>query len=185
MLNIPILHGTGREGNKSAAAATFTRALVRAAGVESELFHAADVSAGVTIAPKQPHPKLIAWREAMAKADGLIIVTPEYNHGYPGELKMALDALRTELAYKPVAVCGVSNGGFGGVRVIDHLRITLVEQRMIPMRDAVAFSKIDDLFDTAGNSTDPDLAKRFDPMMRDLLWYAELLKGPRAEKMKG
>jgi len=181
-LFIPVLHGTGREGNESGAAAEFTLSMVRAAGVESELIHAADVTVGVTVPPWQPHAELEAWRSTMTKADGLVIVTPEYNHGYPGELKLALDALRTELGYKPVAICGVSNGAFGGVRVIDHLRITLVEQRMVPLRDGVAFSKIEELFDDAGAPTDPELAKRFAPMMKDLLWYAEILKEARAKR---
>src|SRR4029078_8234930 len=59
------------------------------------------------------------WRDAIKQADGLVIVTPEYNHGYPGSLKAVLDLLLQEYIHKAVAFVGVSSHNWGGTRVIE------------------------------------------------------------------
>jgi chromate reductase len=68
--------------------------------------------------------------EAIGKADGVIIVTPEYNYSVPGVLKNAIDWLSRlptkPFAGKPVAIQSASPGIFGGVRAQHHLRQTLV-----------------------------------------------------------
>ena len=61
------------------------------------------------------------WRDAIIRADGLVIVTPEYNHGYPGTLKAVLDLLLREYVHKAVAFVGVSAGIWGGTRVIEAM----------------------------------------------------------------
>jgi NAD(P)H-dependent FMN reductase len=55
------------------------------------------------------------------RADGLVIVSPEYNHGYPGALKSVLDLLLKEYIHKSVAFAGVSAGPWGGTRVIEAM----------------------------------------------------------------
>lgn len=71
-----------------------------------------------------------AMGEAIAKADGIIIVSPEYNYSMPGVLKNALDWLsrlpNQPFAGKPVALQSASMGVFGGARMQYHLRQTLV-----------------------------------------------------------
>ena len=73
---------------------------------------------------------VVAMGEAIAKADGVIIVTPEYNYSVPGVLKNAIDWLSRlptkPFADKPVAIQSASPGLFGGVRAQHHLRQTLV-----------------------------------------------------------
>jgi NAD(P)H-dependent FMN reductase len=63
-----------------------------------------------------------AYVEKVARADALVIVAPEYNHGYPGALKQALDMCLEEYNHKAVGIVGVSAGPFGGARVIDYCR---------------------------------------------------------------
>jgi NAD(P)H-dependent FMN reductase len=65
--------------------------------------------------------KFPEWRDAIIHADGLIIVTPEYNHGYPGTLKAVLDLLLKEYIHKAVAFVGVSATAWGGTRVIEAM----------------------------------------------------------------
>ena len=71
-----------------------------------------------------------AMGEAIAKADGIIIVSPEYNYSTPGVLKNAIDWLsrlpNQPFAGKPVALQSASMGVFGGARMQYHLRQTLV-----------------------------------------------------------
>ena len=68
-----------------------------------------------------PEAQIPALADTMRRADGYIIVTPEYNHTYPGLLKHVLDLNYKEYLHKAVGVCGVSAGPFGGVRAIEAL----------------------------------------------------------------
>ncbi len=65
--------------------------------------------------------------EAVKEADGILIVTPEYNYSVPGVLKNAIDwasrpAYRSPLAHKPIGILGASPGGVGTARAQSHLR---------------------------------------------------------------
>jgi chromate reductase, NAD(P)H dehydrogenase (quinone) len=75
-------------------------------------------------------PAVVAMGEAIGKADGVIIVTPEYNYSVPGVLKNALDWIsrlsNQPFQGKPVAIESGSMGGYGGVRAQHHLRQSLV-----------------------------------------------------------
>src|SRR5665213_1973426 len=81
-------------------------------------------------------PAATAWSEAVAKGDGYIIVTAEYNHGYPAPLKNALDHLYKEWNNKPVAFVGYG-GMAGGSRAVEQLRQVVAELRMISIRECV------------------------------------------------
>ncbi len=84
----------------------------------------ADIQAGGFPAP------VLAMGDAIAKADGLIIVTPEYNYSVPGLLKNAIDWLSRlpaqPFAGKPVAIQTGSPGLIGGARAQYHLRQSMV-----------------------------------------------------------
>ncbi|MGD0328096.1 MAG: NAD(P)H-dependent oxidoreductase [Minisyncoccia bacterium] len=75
------------------------------------------------------------WAAKVGEADGYIIVTPEYNHGYPAVLKNALDWVYTEWNKKPVGF--VSYGSVGGARSVEQLRQVVVELQMVPIRNAI------------------------------------------------
>ena len=81
------------------------------------------------------NPQVVKWREKIRQADGFIICTPEYNHGYPAVLKNALDYTYASWARKAVAF--VSWGGAGGARGVEQLRLVAVELDMTPLRWAV------------------------------------------------
>ncbi|HWQ99834.1 MAG TPA: NADPH-dependent FMN reductase [Candidatus Methylomirabilis sp.] len=174
-LSIPVLFGTAREGNASEPAAKYIHALLKARAIETALVLPRDYHDKKTLERAAPKP----WAELMANADGLVIVTPEYNHGYPGGLKEMIDALYDEYARKPVAICGVSAGGLGGARVVEQLRQVMVELHMCPIREAVYFSNIRDLFNPDGSPTDPSLEKRCNVMFEELFWFARVLKAGR------
>jgi len=74
---------------------------------------------------KKPSPELLEFAEKIETADAVIIVTPEYNGGYPASLKNAIDVLYKEWKRKPVAVASASAGPFGGTQVITSLVFTL------------------------------------------------------------
>jgi NAD(P)H-dependent FMN reductase len=94
------------------------------------------------------------WAEQVARADGYVIVTPEYNHGYPAVLKNALDHLFAEWNGKPVAFVGYGGPG-GGLRAVEQLRQVVVELEMVPMRQQVAIAGVYAAFDQDGRLASP------------------------------
>src|SRR6266498_3809460 len=84
------------------------------------------------------NPAVVRWRDKVKEADGFIICTPEYNHGYPAVLKNALDYVY--FAWSRKAVAFVSWGGSGGTRCVEQLRLVAIELDMAPTRFAVHIS---------------------------------------------
>lgn len=183
-LFIPILLGSSREGRKSEKAARFVLSQAKSYGkFETELLDVKDF-VGIAKTQAMEEEKAKKWSEIMKRADGLIIVSPEYNHGYPGELKLMLDELYEEYNRKPVGICGVSAGVLGGARMAEVLRIFLIELQMVPIRNAVYFSNVENLFDEKGEIRDPSYRERLKTFFDELVWYAGTLKKAREEEKR-
>lgn len=118
------------------------------------------------------------FADKIRSADGIIIVTPEYNGGYPASLKNAIDLLIDEWVRKPIAISTVSNGDFGGSQVITSLQFSLwkLHALLAPMMFQVP--KINDAFDEKGipkeRTVTEKRAKRF---VNELLWCMQAKKG--------
>lgn len=80
-------------------------------------------------------PEVNRWAEKIAEADAFLMVTPEYNHGYPSSLKNNIDYLYKEWGKKPVAYIGY--GLSGGASSISQLRTVATELEMVPMRTEI------------------------------------------------
>lgn len=180
-LFIPVILGTGRPDRRSEAAARFTLAeLAQQPNVTTELIDVRDYTKEVTKRMSDGAGQS-ALQQKIIAADGYVIVTPEYNHGYPGELKIFLDTFDVEFDKKPVAVCGVSEGINGGTRVVEQLRALLVAYGLVAMRRAVYFRNVETLFAADGSITDPSYAKGLAGLFGELIWYAGVLKAPRQQ----
>ena len=153
---IPVILGTAREGRESEKVARYLLAEVKAAGIETEMLDVRDYRIVATDKTGEP-AQAKALSPKIERADGIIIVTPEYNHGYPGELKMMLDLLYTQWQKKPVGFAGVSSGGLGGARVVEQMREVIAELHMVDVREALYFSNVQDLFDGKGAIKDASL----------------------------
>lgn len=164
---IPVILGTAREGRRSESPAMYMVSEVKSFGAESELVDVRDYLIGRTDGSGQK-PEAIKFSEIVKRSDALIIVVPEYNHGYPGELKIMLDMLYAQYAGKPIGICGVSVGPFGGVRVVEQLRQIAIEFSMIPIREAVYFGNAGTLFDAAGQITDASYHDRVQKFLTNL-----------------
>jgi NAD(P)H-dependent FMN reductase len=180
-LYVPIILGTARIGRESEKVAEFVLMEATKTGLKTEIVDVRDFRIKATDNTlKLPQAKKLS--KLITKADGLIIVTPEYNHGYPGELKMMLDMLYEEYAQKPVGFCGVSAGALGGVRAVEQLRLVCIEFRMVPIREAVYFRLVQELFDQKGVIKDDSYRDRVRKFLDELTWYAKALKVARETK---
>src|SRR5207237_5820757 len=115
------------------------------------------------------------------RADGLIIVAPEYNHGYPGMLKHALDSNLKEYIHKPVGLCGVSAGGFGGTRVVESLLPVMPELGLVTIFWDVNVSSVGKAFDASGQLLEEALPRRVGKFLGELVWMARVLRAGRNE----
>ncbi|MEV0731792.1 MULTISPECIES: NAD(P)H-dependent oxidoreductase [Polymorphospora] len=114
----------------------------------------------------------------LAAADGFVVVTPEYNHSYPGPLKEAIDAHYKEWHAKPVAF--VSYGGIsGGLRAVEHLRGVFAELHAMTVRDTVSFHRIQQCFDPQGQPVDRASVDAADVLLNRLTWWANALREAR------
>lgn len=116
------------------------------------------------------------WGEKIDSADGYLMITPEYNHGYSAVLKNAIDFLWFEWNHKPVTFISYG-GGAGGVRAVEQLRQVAVELEMVPIREAVLISGIHGAFDEQGNIKDESFNHRLEQTVdRLVLWTKSLGK---------
>lgn len=115
------------------------------------------------------------WSAKIAEGDGYIIVTPEYNHGYPASLKNALDLLYKEWNGKPVAF--VSYGGSaGGARAVEQLRQVVLELQMIPIYEAISLVRFFKLFDEQGNLLEDRYNLSANNLLDSLIKWVKKLK---------
>jgi NAD(P)H-dependent FMN reductase len=126
-----------------------------------------------------PENKDPRYTELTKRADAFFIVTPEYNHGYPGTLKRMLDSELKNYIHKPVAFAGVSDGIFGGARVIEALVNTVREMGLIATFSDVYFPQVQNTFDEKGKLLDESYIKRIERAYTELIWMAKALKWGR------
>lgn len=177
---IPILLGSARDGRFSEYAAKFVLKEAENYGqFDTELIDVYDFVTKSQTGTAMTKEKAEEWSAKMSRADGLIIVSPEYNHSYPGELKLMLDQLYKEYNRKPLGICGVSSGSWGGIRMVEQLRLIAIEFQMVPLRTAVYFSNIHALFDAEGKITDGSYKDKVTGLFGEVLWYAKALKSAR------
>jgi NAD(P)H-dependent FMN reductase len=129
-----------------------------------------------------PTPAIARFGQTIDRADGFVIATPEYNHGYSAVLKNAIDHTFVEWRRKPVAFVGWGN--VGGARAIEQLRLVMIELEMAPLRHAVHL--LPDVLIPAIRAADPfdlalldPVAPRLATLAEDLVWWATALTSAR------
>jgi len=177
-LFIPVVLGTVRKGRMSEHVARFVHEETgKRPGVETELI---DIAALNLPADDEGNPvKDPHFTAVAARADAFVLVVPEYNHGYPGSLKHALDSNLKEYIHKAVGICGVSAGPFGGTRVIENLLPVMRELGLVTIFWDVNFSSVQKAFDESGRLADQSYVKRVDKFLKELIWMARVLRHGR------
>jgi len=182
-ITIAVLLGTSREKRLSANAAAYV----------AETGKSFDDVEIILVDPKDfdfpgdgndPEGKDPRYTDIVNRADAFFIVTPEYNHSIPGSLKRMLDSEYGPYFHKPVALAGVSDGPWGGVRVCEALLPVCHRLGMVNILPELYFPKIKDIFDGSGNM-DPKFTELYEVNVRksydELIWFARLLKAARSD----
>ena len=180
-LNIPVLLGTNRKQRKSVFAARWiVGEMEKRPEIQTRLFDVADFDLPQDDYGQEIKDRFPEWRDAIINADGLVIVTPEYNHGYPGALKAVLDLLLREYVHKAVAFVGVSAGPWGGTRVIEAMVPMVRELGLAVSFTDLNFPKVEKVFDEQGKLLDNAFENRAAAFLDELVWMSRVLKWGRA-----
>lgn len=124
-----------------------------------------------------PPTQVVQFAEEIKNADAVIIVTPEYNGGYPASLKNVIDLLNAEWKRKPIAIATVSAGDFGGTQLITSLLFTLWKIGAWVAPVIFPVPNVDKTFNEKGEPSDQEATdKRAKIFLDELVWCAEAKK---------
>jgi len=174
-LYIPVLAGTTREQRKSIYAARLVAEVGNTfEGIETEVIDPKDFNFPGD--GNDPEGKDVRYTAITDRADGFFIVSPEYNHGYPGSLKRMLDSELENYIHKPVAFGGVSKSQWGGVRGIEALVPAIREMGMVATFSDMQFPKVQELFDDNGVLLNESYRDYVKAAWTELIWMTKVMK---------
>ncbi len=182
-LTIAVLAGTTRLQRQSIKAAHYIADFARTLP-DVEVIFVDPVDFHFDGDGNDPEGKDPRYSDITAQADAFFIVTPEYNHSFPGSLKRMLDSELANYNHKPVAFAGVSNGNWGGVRAVEALVPAIRETGLVVMSWDVYFPYIQHIFND-DNSIKDEYKERYErqltKLFEELIWFADMLKINRDE----
>jgi NAD(P)H-dependent FMN reductase len=118
-----------------------------------------------------PSKKALEFAKKIESSKGVIIVTPEYNGGYPASLKNAIDLLYGEWRHKPVAIATVSAGPFGGSQVLYSLQFILWKMKVWTITEIFSVPNVQANYDESGKPTDKATSDKLaEAFIKELLW---------------
>jgi NAD(P)H-dependent FMN reductase len=175
-LQLAVIVGSARQGRIGGVVATWF--LNRLAGVEMkiDLIDLAELDLPTDL---RADGRVGEFAGRIGAADAFVMITPEYNHGYPAALKLAIDSVRAEWAAKPVGF--VSYGGqSGGLRAVEQLRQVCAELHLVSIRDTVSLPHVRHQFDAAGRLRHPEAAEQAATrLLQRLSWWGRALRSAR------
>jgi NAD(P)H-dependent FMN reductase len=181
-LKLGIIIGSVREGRFGPTVANwFASQAEQHDGFEVDLIDLADFTFPQDLTTS---PDVEAFASRIEAADAIVVVTPEYNHSYPGPLKTAIDALKAPWQAKPVAL--ISYGGMsGGLRAVEPLRVVFAEVHAVTIRDTVSFHGARAQFDEFGQPLNDAVNTAARVVLNQLEWWALALRDAKAIRPYG
>lgn len=181
---IPVLLGSVRRNRESIKVARFALDCLQLLGcVRTELLDLKEMNLPMMEERlrfrNDPPPEVILFGAKVRQADSLLIVTPEYNGGYPGVLKNALEYLKDEYRHKPFGIITVSAVETGGILCLVSLRQVVLQMGGLPIPVSLLVSRVQEAFDSQGRPSDPAFVKRAKTYFDELLWFTEALAAQR------
>jgi NAD(P)H-dependent FMN reductase len=184
MFYIPVILGSIRRNRESVKVADFAvRMLEAQSGVSTELLDLKELNLPMMEErlrfADEPPLGVSAFSSKIDQADSVVIVTPEYNGGYPGVLKNALDYLKGEYKRKPFGIITVSVADTGGILCLVSLRQMVLHLGGIPIPAPLLATRVKELFDADGRLSDKRFARHANVFFDELLWLTKALATQR------
>jgi NAD(P)H-dependent FMN reductase len=178
---IVIISGTNRPGSNTRKVTAHVEAHYQALGVKTHLLDLAELPPEIfspTAYAEKP-ASLAKFTDAILAADGLVIVTPEYNGSVPGILKYFIDMLPFPESFeqRPVCFIGLAAGIWGALRPVEQLQAIFGYRNAYIFPERVFLPGIHKLLDEAGRLTNPDLAQRLASQAAGFTGFVERLRG--------
>ncbi|MDY6761950.1 MAG: NAD(P)H-dependent oxidoreductase [Candidatus Nanohaloarchaea archaeon] len=180
-LRFLVVEGTVRDGRKSIHAARYVTGLLQEQGHESDLYDMKERDVPLLQTrryadPGDPPTDVEQFGQLVEDADGIVLVSPEYNHSYPGALKNLLDYLYPEYEDVPFSFVTVSGGGFGGVRAQKDLNDLVLTLNGWP-GPSLPVSNVQDVFDADGDLVDEGYEERFEDFVERAVEHTRRFSG--------
>lgn len=190
MINLKVIIASTREGRKgpSVAAWIFEKAK-KHAEFNTELLDLAKINLPFLNEPEPPSKKKYTkqytkdWSAIIEPAEAFIVVTPEYNYGYPATLKNAFDTIYQEWNNKPIAF--VSYGGIaGGTRAVQSLQPVLTALKLIPISENIHIASFTNFIDEQGKfNANETHEKSAGKMFKELEHWVNILNEVRIKSL--
>ena len=180
---IIIISGTNRPGSNTRKVAARVEAAYKASGVETGLLDLADLPPDIfspaSYATKPP--AFARFTSAVLAADGLVVVTPEYNGSLPGILKYFIDMLPFPESFerRPVCFVGLAAGIWGALRPVEQLQAIFGYRNAHIFPERVFMPGIGKMLDEAGRFTSEEMEKRLEKQAGGFIGFVETLRGTK------
>jgi NAD(P)H-dependent FMN reductase len=180
---ITIVSGTNRPGSNTRKIAAHIEGLYKSLPMQTRLLDLAEMPPEIfspaSYAAKPPG--FTAFAEAILAADGLVIVTPEYNGGMPGVLKYFIDMLPFPESFeqRPVCFVGLAAGIWGALRPVEQLQAIFAYRNAHIYPERVFMAGIHKLLDESGRLANPEIEKRLASQAAGFVGFVEKLRGKK------
>ena len=178
---LTLLSGTNRPGSNTRKVAARIEEIYSGLKIPLKVIDLA------TLPPEIFHPSsyetkpesFTPFANAILAANGLIVVSPEYNGGIPGVLKYFIDMLKFPESFekRPVCFVGVAAGIWGALRPVEQLQQIFGYRNAFVFPERVFLPKVYELIDAQGKLNDPDAVKRLINQARGFVDFVERLRG--------
>jgi NAD(P)H-dependent FMN reductase len=180
---IAIISGTNRPGSNTRKVTAHVEKIYAALGVKTQLLDLAELPPEI-ISPNAYAEKPVGLKnftDAILAADGLVIVTPEYNGGVPGILKLFIDMLPFPESFeqRPVCFVGLAAGIWGALRPVEQLQAIFGYRNAYLFPERVFMPGIGKVLNEAGQFTNPDLEKRLGKQAEGFVAFVASLRGKK------
>ena len=182
--HIPVILGSIRRNRESAKVAEFAVRWLRGlGGVCTELVDLKELNLPMMEERLRfrddPPPSVVLFSSKISEADSILIVSPEYNGGYPGVLKNALEYLKDEYRHKAFGIITVSAVETAGILCLVSLRQVVLQMGGLPIPASLMVPRVRESFDPDGKSLNPAFVKKAKTFFEELLWFTGALTAHR------
>lgn len=183
-----MISGTNRPGSNTRKVAGQLEEIYRSLGVPIQMLDLANLPPEIFSSTSygQKPASFQPFAEAILRASGLVVVTPEYNGGMPGVLKYFIDMLKFPESFdkRPVCFVGLAAGMWGALRPVEQLQSIFGYRNACLYPERVFLPRINDLLNAEGRLSDPEILERLQAQANGFVDFVERLKGINLRKLK-